>query len=238
MQSKIYGIRYKGIGRRKGAFSCNPLCLLVSIPVFLYTFIPLLAQQKAVQYAGGFEFKEGIYLSIRDFRNNAPIPPSKIVFSSNKNDKDFLKYVLDKTTFTYIDSSGKEQQIKTDAAWGYSSNETVYINHGTDFNRVTVIGSVCHFVATIPMKTGVSDPFYNNRNFGDPDHFTYVSEQLIIDLESGKVLTFNVENMEALLSRDEVLYKEFTSLKKKQKRNSIFLYLRKYNEKHPVYFPE
>jgi hypothetical protein len=34
------------------------------------------------------------------------------------------------------------------------------------------------------------------------------------------------------------LYNEFIALKKKQKRDSIFLYLRKYNEKHPIYFPE
>ncbi|MBI4930701.1 MAG: hypothetical protein HY841_08065 [Bacteroidetes bacterium] len=198
----------------------------------------LFAQQKAVQYDKDFVFKEGIYLSFFNFKNNSPVPSSKIIFSSNKNDKDFLKYVLDKTTFTYIDSLGKEQEVKTDNAWGYSSNGNVYINHGTDFNRVNIIGSICHFVATVPVRVGMSDPFYNNDPFYNPQQFTYVSNQYVIDFDSGKVLEFDVDNMEMFLQKDDALYKEFSALKKKQKRNSIFLYLRKFNEKHPVYFPE
>ena len=205
---------------------------------FFYVLTPLFGQQKAVQYTRDFEFKEGIYLSIRDFKNNRPISRSKVIFKSNKDDKDFFRYVLDNTTFSYTDSSGKEQQVKTNDAWGYSSNGTLYVNHGTDFNRVTIVGSLCHFVASIPMRIGVSDPFYNNQPFDNRDQYTYVTEQFIIDFETGKILPFNADNMEALLSRDEVLYKDFTALKKKQKRDSIFLYLRKYNEKHPVYFPE
>jgi hypothetical protein len=209
------------------------LCFIsLCFPAFLQ------AQQKAVQYTPDFEFKEGVYLSVDDFKNNAPIPPSKIVFNSNKNDKDFLKYVMNKSTFTYIDTAGKEQQLKTDKVWGYSSNGVFYINHGTDFNRVTVIGSICHFVATVPMRVSNPDPFYYNQPFGDREQYMYISEQLILDLESGKVMAFSVDNMEGLLSRDEALHKEFAELKKKKKRDMIFVYLRKYNEKHPVYFPE
>jgi len=198
----------------------------------------LFAQQKTIQYTKDFEFKDGVYLSIFNFRKNSPVPLSKIIFNSNKGDKDFLKHVLDKNTFSYLDSTGKEQSEKTDDIWGYCSGGNIYINHGTDFNRVTIIGSICHFVATIPMKVGMSDPFNYNDPFYNPQQYTYVSEQFVLDYESGKVLEFNVSNMEALLSRDETLYKEFTALKKKQKRDSIFLYLKKYNEKRLVYFPE
>ena len=203
-----------------------------------YFLIPVSAQQKVVEYSKDFEFREGIYLSIINFKNNKPIPLSKIVFNSNKEDKSFLKYVLDKTTFTYIDSAGKEQEVKSNDAWGYCSNGALYVNHGTDFNRVTVIGSICHFVATVPMRVGMSDPFYNNDPFYNQPQYTYVTNQYLIDYDSGKVLEFNVENMEMLLLRDEPLYKEFIALKKKQKRDSVFVYLRKFNAKHPVYFPE
>ncbi len=199
--------------------------------------MPLCAQPKLVQYDKDFSFRDGIYFTFADFKNNNPIPPSKIIFNSNKNDKDFLKYVLSKTSFTYIDGFGKEVVYKSEEIWGYCSNGVIYINHGVDYSRVTIIGSISHFVATIPMRVGVSDPFYNNQPFGEREQFTYVSEQFIIDFESGKVLLFNVENIEVLLSRDEALYKEFLALKKKQKRNSIFLYMRKYNEKHAVFFP-
>ena len=215
--------------------------------VFLAVISPLLwrgaggeasGQTKAVQYTRDFEFKEGIYLSMADFKNNDPIPIARIVFSSNKGDKDFLKHVMDKPTFTYKDTAGKEFEVKTDKAWGYCSNRSVYINHGTDFNRVNMIGSICHFVATVAMRVGVSDPFYGGDPYNNPPQYTYVSSQYIIDFETGKVMDFNVDNMEILLKKDEVLHKEFTALKKRKKRDSIFLYLRKYNEKHPVYFPE
>lgn len=221
--------------------------LAAIILVFLASFLlrhvvleegSLLAQQKKIQYDRDFVFREGVYLSFQDFVNNNPIPVSKIVFNSNKGDKDFLKYVLDKPSFTYIDGLSKEVEYKTDEAWGYCSNSVIYINYGTDFNRVTIIGSICHFVATIPTRIGVSDPFYYNQPFGNREQYTYVTEQLIMDMESGKVMQFNVANMEALLSRDEALSKEFIALKKKQKRDSTFIYLRKYNEKHPVFFPE
>lgn len=225
-----YSVRIKCIVKWKNIFSL--------ISLYLYTFIPLFAQQKAVQYTKDFEFKDGVYLSILNFRNNNPIPVSKIIFSSNKGDKNFLKHVLDKNTFTYIDSGGEEQEMKTETVWGYCYNGIIHIDHGTDFNRVTIVGSICHFVATVPIKVGMSDPFNYNDPFYNPQQYTYVSEQFVIDYESGKVLNFNVGNMEALLSRDETLYKEFTALKKKQKRDSIFLFLRKYNEKHPIYFPE
>lgn len=227
------------MGERLHGIWLNPL-VICCIALYLVpcSSIPIFSQQKTVQYGADFEFKEGIYLSVFNFRSNSPISPARIVFSSNRNDKDFLKYVLNKATFVFLDSSGREQRMNTGEAWGYSSNGHVYINHGMDFNRVTVIGSICHFVATIPMKVGMSDPFYSNQPFRDPEQYTYVTEQMVIDLESGKVFPFSVENMEVLLSRDEILYKEFTALKKKQKRDSIFVYLRKYNTKYPVYFPE
>lgn len=213
---------------------------LLLLPLYLYTLfpIPIFAQQKAVQYTKDFEFKNGIYLSFLDFKNNNPIPSSKIISDYNKNSHEFFDKILSKNTFTCIDGFGKERTLNTNEIWGYCANGIIHINHGTDFNRVIIIGSICHFVATVPMKVGISDPFNYNDPFYNPQQYTYLSEQFILDFESGKVLSFNVDNMEGILQRDETLYKEFIALRKKQKRDSIFLYLRKYNEKRPVYFPE
>ena len=212
--------------------------LISIIPLYFCFLIQLSAQQKMIQYDKDFVFKDGIYLSIFDFKGNKPIPVSKIIFNSNKGDKDFLKYVLDKTTITYLDSTGKLQEVKTETTWGYCSNGTVYINHGTGFSRLSIIGNICHFVSTVAVQTGY-DPFSYNDPFGSTyPRYTYVSQQFVMDFDSGKILDFNVGSMEILLQKDDALYKEFTALKKKKKRDSIFLYLRKFNEKHPVYFPE
>ncbi len=213
---------------------------IITLFIFLFPYFlnPLSAQQKTVQYTKDFTFSNGIYISFSDFKNNTPIIAAKIISDYNKTSRDFFQQVLSKSTFTYMNSLGKEQSHNSNDIWGYCQNGTVYINHGTDFNRVTIIGSICHFVASVQRQIGASDPFMNNDPFYNSQRFVYSTEQLVLDFETGKILDFNVLTMEGLLFRDEQLYKEFSSLKKKQKRDSIFLYLRKYNEKHPIYFPE
>jgi hypothetical protein len=196
------------------------------------------SQQKSVQYTKDFEFSNGIYLSYYHFKNNNPVIASKIISDYSKTDRDFFDKVLSKNSFAYMDSTGMEQTFKSNDIWGYCQNGIVYINHGTDFNRVTIIGSISHFVATTQRQIGVSDPFMYNDPFYNPQQYAYVPQQFVLDYETGKILDFNVANMEALLSRDAELYTQFSALKKKQKRDSIFLYLRKYNEKHPIYFPQ
>ena len=49
------------------------------------------------------------------------------------------------------------------------------------------------------------------------------------------VKDFTVASMEEILKNDKDLYAQFMSLKKKEKSNSIFIYLRRYNERHPLY---
>src|ERR1035438_7781657 len=115
------------------------LLVLLSANLLISTFV--FAQQKAVQYDKDFVFKDGVYVSLWDFKNNNPIPTSQIISKSNKNDRDYLKRVLENSSFQYVDSVGNEHEIKTNNIWGYCSNGTVYINHGTDFNRMVVIGS-------------------------------------------------------------------------------------------------
>ena len=197
----------------------------------------LFSQTKAIQYDKDFEFKDGIYLFFDDFKNNSPTVASKLITKYNKDSRDFYDNVLSKSTFAYIDKEGKEVESRSKEAWGYCQNGIVYINHGTNFNRMTIMGSICHFIATVPVRIGTSDPFYYDYPLGTPPRYTYVSEQFILDFDSGSILSFNVDNMEKILMRDEILYKEFSVFKKKKKRDSIFLYLRKYNEKHPIFFP-
>lgn len=230
----------KGVEKNITGCSMNKNHLFIMIislfPVVWMCSDLCFSQQKMVQYTRDFQFKNGIYLSYFDFRNNSPIDVSRIISDYNKTSNEFFEKILSKNTLTYLDTSGKQQTVNTNDVWGYCASDVVYINYGTDFNRITIIGSICHFVASVPMRIGIADPFYNDP-FYNSQQYTYVTQQYVIDTKTGRVLEFNVANMESLLSRDEELYKEFIILKKKKKRDSIFLYLRKYNEKHPIYFP-
>ena len=80
--------------------------ILISANLLISTFV--FAQQKAIQYDKDFVFRDGIYITLEDFKNNNPIPTSQIVSKSNKNDRDFLKRVLENSTIQFIDNSGNQ----------------------------------------------------------------------------------------------------------------------------------
>ena len=64
--------------------------------------------------------------------------------------------------------------------------------------------------------------------------------QQLIDMETGSVLPFNASGMDAALVHDPVLLEEFRSLRKKQtnRDETLFRFLRMYNERHPLLLPE
>src|SRR5687767_11858453 len=50
----------------------------------------------SIPYSKDFKFTPGIYLSFQDFKNNGPIPVSRIVSNYDKNSLDFFKKELQK----------------------------------------------------------------------------------------------------------------------------------------------
>ncbi len=194
---------------------------------------PLYSQNDSLLFSKDTELKEGFYISFADFRTNDPLPAARVVSKYDKNDMNFFTKVLENGNVTYLDSSKKENKISSSKLWGFYRNHTLYINYGRDFNRVAVVGAICHFIAYLPVYPHYADPFTYNNNVVNPQ---YAMDQYVMEFRSGKILPFNVSTMEALLQRDGDLHQEFESLGNKQKRNSIFIYLRKFDERNPVYF--
>jgi hypothetical protein len=60
----------------------------------------------------------------------------------------------------------------------------------------------------------------------------------MIDFETGKTYEYNLENLEALLMRDPELYEEFVSMRNKNQKKMMFVYLRKFNERNPIFLPD
>lgn len=205
--------------------------------IFLFLFIDLhaFAQSDSVAYSREYEFTEGIYLTAAQFRQNAPIRKENIISAVPGSELDFIAQVMQNETIRFKDASGQEQQVPRGTVWGYCQNRSIYINFNKSFNRVNVIGSLCHLVATVTTIVGIHDPMdYNyaiNNTYDELRQFVY-------DTKSDQVLDFDVKNMEKLLSSDLALYAEFMKLSKRKKADSIFLYLRKYNENHPLYLPK
>jgi hypothetical protein len=196
--------------------------------------------RQAIAYSPEFFFSEGVYLSFKDFRDNDPISVGNIISSLDREDEDFLAKVLAMEEFRYKTAEGKVQKLSIERVWGYSRNGNIYVNIQNTFNRVPIIGKICHFVANVTtyVTTFNNSPFNGYGQGGMMKVPTTELKQLIIDYDSGKILDFNAETLEDVLIRDSALYKEFSVLSNRKKRDSLFIYLRKYNSRNPVYFPE
>ncbi|MFH1319573.1 MAG: hypothetical protein ABII90_02830 [Bacteroidota bacterium] len=189
--------------------------------------------QPKVKYDKDFEFKEGIYLIYEQFKHNDPIPKSKIISKFDKNELGFLSKLLLLKKIEFIDSAGNKEAVLTSSIWGYSNNNIVYINIQGEFNRIPIIGNICHFTAVV---TVYDNHYYDPYSFNQGGYASNEFRQYILDVRTGNILDYTISDLESLLIRDQQLYDEFTALKKRKKKDSMFIYLRKYNEKHPAYF--
>ncbi|MDA3891758.1 MAG: hypothetical protein PF517_08860 [Salinivirgaceae bacterium] len=214
--------------------------------LFIITFILLaklaLSQVdsvKLVKYSPGFRFNDGIYLSHQQLLNNSPIPIKRIVSKYNKAGFDFFDMLLSEEKVTYYDQFGMKKIIDVNRLWGFCRRGSVYINWGDDFNRIPVMGSACHFIATVT----VYEDRYNNPNYGygyyNVPTTTSRTEiyQFVMNFRTGDIFEYTVANVLLLLMVDTELYDAYNALRKKKKKQMKFLYLRKFNEKHPLYIP-
>lgn len=197
------------------------------------------AQTSVVEYSKDFEFTEGIYLEFKNFIRNQPVPKSKIITDLNRDDIDFMHQLTSQKVIKYVDSAGNEQSTAPEKLWGYSKNNGIFIYYENNFCRISLIGTLCHFTATITRYgSGMGYGFgFGGIGMGTGTTVSQELRQFMIDTYSGSIYDFTVENLELILQTDPVLLLEYKALKKKEKRESTFLYLRKYNQRHPLYFP-
>ncbi len=237
--------------------------ILLVTGIFLSTAsVPFLnAQQKEgmVKYTPDFRFNDGIYLNFDEVKMNKPIPKAKILTSVDYNDREFFKKVLEPGKIYFYDNMGIRQEVPINNIWGYARNGVLYVQIQSNFNRITFVGSICHFVADVTTYDpryynspyGYYDPYYSPYGYSgyynpyNPYYYPYGQssmsrtemKQYLIDFDSGKVLEFDVDNTELLLMKDTALYDEYVQLSRKKKKDLMFVYIRKFNEKNPLYIP-
>ena len=212
-----------------------------------------------VKYTPEFKFNDGIYLNFDQVKLNSPIPKAKLLTSIDYNDREFFKKILQIDKIYFYDNMGVRQEIAKNTIWGYARNGVLYVQIQENFNRITFVGSICHFVADITTYDsryynspyGYYDPYYSPYGYSsyynsyNPYYSPYRQsnaarnelKQYLIDFETGKVMEFDVENTELLLMKDSQLYEEYVQLSRKKKKELMFVYIRKFNEKNPLYIP-
>jgi len=194
-----------------------------------------------VKYSPDFKFVDGVYLNIDQLKNNRPISRLSISSTIDYNRNDFYEELLKTESFALFDEKGMTIEVKVEEIWGFCNRGVLYINWNDEFNRIPIVGSISHFVANLTTTSYIADP-YGNIQYNSP--YSYQSRttstemrQYILDFETGKVYDYTHEAIEIILMRDPELHDEFVALRTKKKKEMKFLYLRKFNERNPLYFP-
>lgn len=196
-----------------------------------------------VKYTPEYKFKEGIYIDFQSFKNNNPITISTIVTNIPLKDINFFKKLFKKEKIYFYDDNGIKQSIEPKNLWGYSKNNTIYINYDGEFYRLPTIGKISQFIANVKVIRTTADPFFDGGYYGGgigPNR-TYEDKEthkFILSLENGGVYENNYKNVENLIISDKNIYDEYTALKRRKRKQLSYMYIRKFNDANPIYFPK
>lgn len=203
---------------------------------------------KRVKYTPEFQFNSGIYLNFSQVKENNPIPAIRIISNDDPFDFSFYRNLVKNKSIGFFDEYGAQQEVSTSDIWGYCQDGKIFIQYNGEFNRVPIIGHICHFIADITVINTQYDPYYSdyyysgyyNPYYSRPYHRTTKSREMrqyLLDFETGKVMDFDRESVKVVLMQDPELYDEFMKIKKRQQNDLLFFFLRRLNEKFPVMIP-
>lgn len=211
--------------------------------------LAILAQTEGnnlVKYTPQFRFKDGIYLKFADVKKNSPTSKERIVTNVDPKDFDFFDKVLANKTISTYDALGQLNTIKVKDIWGFSHNGVLYINANEEFNRIPIFGSICHFVAnktvlhaTQNNPTNMYGTRYNSNNYNrsQTSYTTKEMTQYILVFETGKLLEYDSKSVSVALMADPELHDAFEQLSSRKKEKKKFFYIRKFNQRNPLYLP-
>lgn len=211
----------------------------IPLTICLFTLaIKLWSQADSVAFSKDFILNEGLYLNYSDLRHNWPIPKEKIVTDINKDQLEFYSKLIESDKIDYIERDNEKAHIMAENVWGFCQNNVIYINSNKSFFRITVFGAISFFLASVPVT--YYNPGYNTFINGSVGTTTTAKEirEYLMDFYTGTRVEFTLESLELMLKPDPEIYNEFMALSRKKKREMASRYIRKYNEKHPVYFPK
>jgi len=221
--------------------------------LLLLVLFPLLSAQEGtgppmVKYSPEFEFKDGLFANFTMVKENDPISPARIVTDFDMFDRDFYDKITSAKEITIYDDNGVKKVMKTKDIWGYGRNGVIYINVGMAFHRISFVGSISHFVASVTTyNSNYYDPYYNpyysnsyyydRYNMPQSNYANTELRQYVLDFQTGEVLEYDIESVEVLLMKDPELADEYLALRNRKKKQMKFVFIRRFNEKHPLYFP-
>lgn len=193
-----------------------------------------------VKYTTDYKFTDGIFLFFEQVKQNTPLPKTRIITSINYDHPQFFDILLQQNSISFYDNLGQQQTITTSNIWGYAKNGVLYIKINNTFSRITLVGTISHFVATHTSYSNYPSMGYGMGYYDQYNSMNNTSTELrqyILDFNTGKVYNYTEQNLLLLFMQDEQVYDEYNSLRKKKKRTEKFIFLRKFNERNSLMLP-
>ncbi|QQR85231.1 MAG: hypothetical protein IPJ76_11460 [Flavobacteriales bacterium] len=187
-----------------------------------------------VEYVGGFDFREGVYRTWREFRLNAPsIPLEAFRRSDGQPIEDFRRH---EGRLFILNDSTKNLEVYRGPMWGFCSRNVVLVAAGIGYNRIGIMGSLCHL--TYEFMTPTAESMGRSFISGVPQMGTMVA-QALLNMETGELTGYDAAALRAAISGDGQLLAEFDALpkRKRNKPETLFQFLRHYNQRNPLRFP-
>ena len=208
------------------------ICVLASA-------LPAMAQEMR-PFDDDFVLLDGFYLTFQDFKANNPVPIAAVVTNADVRSADFMNEVLSGTDFTFYDNLGELHTVQAESVWGYARNNQVHIQTQFDISRIMLLGAAGHFTAVVEVITPMAQPFFDpywGPTSMNRDVRSRELRQFMIDMDNGRVVPNSADELETILARDPQLLAEFQALSTRKRKESVFFYLRKFNQRNPMLLP-
>ena len=86
--------------------------------ILLFASFSGFAQTDTIAYSHDYEFKEGIYLTVKQFLGNQPLTKEKIVTAGPKNQLDFFSQLLDQKRRRDSSAAGLKETLEKIQEYG------------------------------------------------------------------------------------------------------------------------
>lgn len=212
--------------------------------IIFFNFFGAYAQGK-LEYFKEFKLKNGIYLTIEEFRNNNPSLPLSAVVNE---DKDYLESSLCMRKLEYIEN-GEIFELKAKDVWGICINGEPYIKHVINdainaplskpcFYKLYAIGSISQYFVQQreANKSFLSNNHQYNNQAYTPGIYGYSNspkklkiQEYALDMETGTSYNkkTNSKDIIAIIKSDD-FFKD-----QKIKKKELGIFITNYNKRHP-----
>lgn len=193
-----------------------------------------------IRYSNEFRFTDGIFPDFQSVKHNNPIPKSRLISNHDYDDNSFFENLLNQKQIYYFDNLGNRLELPTKNIWGFAQNGFLYIAIDDGYNRITLVGNICHVVAYHTYDNYNNNSYYNSYGSSYPYYSSQPStttemKQYLFDFETGRIVPYDSDGLEILLMADPTLYDEYMELSSKKKNQMKFVYIRKFNDRNPLF---